>query len=276
MNFLEIKIKASRDTSEALIALLADIGFDSFAETETGIDAYVDNTVYNEVKFKEVISLFPAESIEFSVSVLENKNWNEEWEKNFNPVVISGKCLIRASFHPSDPKIPLEVIINPKMSFGTGHHETTALMAAELLRINLKGRNLLDAGSGTGILAILASKLGASDVIAYDIEDWAFENMQENVNLNSCFNVKVLKGDQTCVPDGKEDFDVILANINKNVLVEDMEFYSRRLRKNGLLIISGFYREDLNDLIIKAEQEKLDFLKEEFNNNWSLSVFQKN
>jgi ribosomal protein L11 methyltransferase len=275
MSFLEIKISCPSGLSEILIAELSSSGYNSFLETDEGLNAYIEEDIFSEELLKEIIRKYRGK-IKYEKIFLENKNWNEEWEKNFEPVVVAGKCRIRASFHPSDPSYTYDIVINPKMSFGTGHHETTSLMIENQLEIDHAGKKVLDAGGGTGILAVMASKLGASDVLAYDIEDWAFENMKENCNLNLCRNIKTAQGtikDLKLLP---ETYDIILANINRNVLLEEIPSYSQVLKQDGFLVLSGFYEEDISELKNVARHSSLKFLGVKTKNRWASLAFQKN
>jgi ribosomal protein L11 methyltransferase len=275
MSFLEIKISCPSGLSEILIAELSSSGYNSFLETDEGLNAYIEEDIFSEELLKEIIRKYRGK-IKYEKIFLENKNWNEEWEKNFEPVVVAGKCRIRASFHPSDPSYTYDIVINPKMSFGTGHHETTSLMIENQLEIDHAGKKVLDAGGGTGILAVMASKLGASDVLAYDIEDWAFENMKENCNLNLCRNIKTAQGtikDLKLLP---ETYDIILANINRNVLLEEIPSYSQVLKQDGFLVLSGFYEEDISELENVARHSSLKFLGVKTKNRWASLAFQKN
>lgn len=276
MRFIEVKIIASSELSELLIAELVEIGYDSFQETDEGLDAYIEQEIFLEPTLKEVLARYSAnESIPYSFSLLEDKNWNEEWEKNFQPVIIGEDCIVRASFHI--PKIPYkyDIVINPKMSFGTGHHETTSMMIANQLEINHKGKTVMDAGSGTGILAILASKLEASLVDAFDIEDWAFENLKENAILNGCSTILIGKGDVTKVELREKEYDIILANINRNVLLDEMPEYYKRLKAGGTLVLSGFYVHDSPLLETRAGEFGLEKKSSKDKNNWASLVFIK-
>jgi ribosomal protein L11 methyltransferase len=246
MHFIEVKIIASSELSELLIAELVDVGYDSFQETDEGLDAYIEQGLFEEPKLKELLERYsPDEVIPYSFSLLEDKNWNEEWEKNFQPVIIGEDCIVRASFHIPETPYKYDIVINPKMSFGTGHHETTSMMIANQLEIDHKGKTVMDAGSGTGILAILATKLEASLVDAFDVEDWAFENLKENAILNGCSTILIGKGDVTKVELREKEYDIILANINRNVLLDEMPEYCRRLKSGGTLVLSGFYLHDV-------------------------------
>jgi ribosomal protein L11 methyltransferase len=202
---------------------------------------------------------------------LKDENWNRKWEENFQPITI-GDIHVRASFHAPQPA-KREIIIEPKMSFGTGHHATTSLMIQEMLKTDCTGRNVLDMGCGTSILAILASMLGAKEVTAVDVDDWAVENSKENLNRNEIKNVTVLKGDAEII--GERPFDVVLANINRNVLLNDMWVYSRSLNRGGRLLLSGFYEEDVKQIKKAAEENGLTFINYEVSEHWTMARFSK-
>lgn len=277
MRFIEVKINCSPTVAEILIAELVAIGYDSFQELDSGIDAYVEQDAFSESRLKEIIQKYSSEeSITYSFGLLEDKNWNEEWEKNFQPVIIGEKCIVRASFHSPDKNYLYDIVINPKMSFGTGHHETTSMMISHQLELNHQGKTVMDAGSGTGILAILASKLGASVIDAFDIEDWAFENLKENTTLNNCLNVFVGKGTIATVSLREKTYDIILANINRNVLLEEMANYSSRLKQKGTLVLSGFYVEDIPLVETEANSHELVKVSSKEQNKWASLVFIKN
>jgi ribosomal protein L11 methyltransferase len=276
MQFIEVKITANPELSELLIAELVEAGFDSFQETETGLDAYVEDSVFSETVLKEILQRYSqGEEIPYTVGLLENKNWNEEWEKNFPPVIIGEDCIVRASFHEPDKKYRYDIVINPKMSFGTGHHETTTMMIMNQLEIDHEGKTLMDAGSGTGILAILASKRGAQLVDAFDIEDWAFENLKENAILNGCSNILISQADIKKAELRVTQYDIILANINRNVLLEEMPEYAKRLKTSGKLVLSGFYKEDVPLLESRAAEFGLKKTSQKEKNNWASLVFIK-
>ena len=249
MYHTRLEVKCNPEYSEILIAELSHAGFDTFLEIETGFEAYVEEDRYHKEvleaireKYEEVANL------SFAFSQVPRKNWNEEWEKSFSPIVIEDKCLIRASFHESHQRYPYEVVITPKMSFGTGHHQTTWLMVKTMLEIDHAGKRVMDAGCGTAILAILASKLGAREVEAFDIDDWSIENGNENIGINQCKNIRIQKGKVSEI-DLNGSFDIILANINKNVLLEEMASYASFLNNGGLLVLSGFFMLDIPDLL---------------------------
>lgn len=256
-----------------LIAELDFLGFDSFQETEDGVEAYVQDDLFQEEQLKEVLSRYQ-DSPAYTVSKLEKKNWNEEWEKNFDPVRIEDQVLIRASFHHPDKNFPYEILINPKMAFGTGHHETTSLMIKAQLGIDHQGKIILDAGAGTGVLGIFAGMLGAKEITATDIDEWAFSNMMENAEINNIHNMKCLQGTMAELNLAVNKYDIILANINKNVLLDEIKLYKLALNNPGYLLLSGFYTEDIEDIKSEAFNRGLKFEKSFQKNNWACLMFQ--
>lgn len=275
MKYVKVTLSIPEEFSDILIAELNEYHYDSFAMEGDQLDAYVVKEHFDEACLKDLVQKYKELfSLEYSYGDLEEKNWNEEWEKNFDPTRIAGRCMIRASFHAPDPEYPLEIIINPKMSFGTGHHETTSMMVESQLDIDHTGKVVMDAGSGTGILAILAEKLGAISVDAFDIEDWAFNNMKENVQLNNRVNISVSQGTIETLR-LRDQYDILLANINKNVLLEEIPRYAEKLRKGGKLLLSGFYKTDQDDISVKAGKYDLTLEKETYKNNWACLVFSK-
>jgi ribosomal protein L11 methyltransferase len=258
MNYIELSclIKPVEPWSEILIAELADLGFESFTEDDTGFKAYINACNYRAKSVKELFERFRdagPEKLSFEVTKIGSKNWNAVWESNFQAITIADRCHIRAPFHEAKPEIEYEIIIEPKMSFGTGHHETTSLVVKWLLETEIKGKSVLDMGCGTGVLAILAAKKGASHVTAIDNYLFAYENTIENAERNSISDMRILHGDAGLL--GDEDFDVIIANITRNVLLEDMAAYVNVLRPGGILLLSGFLAFDKD--IIFAEGSKL-------------------
>jgi ribosomal protein L11 methyltransferase len=267
MNYLEVSITAEPELSEILMAELAEVGFESFVETDAGLLAYIPENLFSENEVKEVFEKYRSDfTTDYTIHTLEKKNWNEEWEKSYEPVRVDDTILVRASFHPSE-SYPFEIVINPKMSFGTGHHETTELMLRNQLNISHSGKTVIDAGCGTGILAIMAAKLGASHVVAFDIEDWAVENTKENCNLNFCNYIQVGQGTIRDF-DFKEPVDILLANINRNILLDEMEVYASLLKKDGTLVLSGFYEQDIDEITAKAKQMSLHEKVRLHKNNW--------
>lgn len=261
--------------ADILIAQLADIGFDSFEETDSGFKAYIEGSGFDENELKDVIPeiLKKEGKYTYKVKTINDENWNQVWESNFEPVLIDDKCYIRAPFHESNPDVAYEIIIEPKMSFGTGHHETTSLMVKWLFEIDLKGKTALDMGCGTGVLAILASKLGASKITAIDNYIYAYENTIENVERNFCKNINTVLGDASAL--GKEKFDVIIANITKNVLLDDMEKYDSVLNKGGVILFSGFFDDDKNQIEAKASDLGLAYKGIKNEKEWASLCFIK-
>ncbi len=276
-SYIEVKIEVQEELQETVIALLSDENFDSFNQEDNQVLAYISTEFFSEKYLKEILeSEFITGLIgDYSYAEMENINWNKKWEENFDPVYVNEQMVIKASFHKLEKSYPLEIIINPKMSFGTGHHATTKLMSKAVLDLDMKGKTVFDAGTGTGVLAILAEKRGAIKIDTNDIDEWAFENAPENFQTNNCNNIKIENGIfQKCVT--KQDkYDVILANINKNVLLEEVPHYANHLIENGYLVISGFYVSDEEDLISLAQKNHLILVKEQSENNWASIVFQK-
>jgi ribosomal protein L11 methyltransferase len=259
MQFLEFKFTCLEGFREILIAELAEIGFDSFLETAEGFDAYITEMAFDRDAYQKVINQYASDAqVHVSEGKLPKINWNEEWEKHYDPILIEGEIYVRASFHSPQPNVKHEIVINPKMSFGTGHHATTFLMLSLLLDVVHHGKRVLDIGSGTGILAIMAHKLGAAQIEAFDIDDWCVENGNENFDLNGIHDLKMGLGSVREInPQGT--FDVVLANINKNVLLDEMEAYATLVKQGGKILLSGFYEQDVND--IQSSAEKVGFKK---------------
>ncbi len=252
--------------SEILIAELGNVGFESFVETENGVTAYIQKTDWSAEILADVFVLNSDEfSIEYNQNEVPQTNWNAEWEKNFEPIQVDDLVSIRAPFH-ENPNLKYDIVIEPKMSFGTGHHETTHMMVQHLLQLDLENKKVLDMGCGTGILAIFAEMKGAKPLDAIDIDNWCYENSVENVTRNNCENISVYEGDATLLVDKK--YDVIIANINRNILLMDMKVYTNCLQEGGILLLSGFYEQDIP--VIDAEVIKYGLKLEKFiqRNNW--------
>ena len=276
MNYIELdfRIDPLVPVRDILTAELGELGFDSFVDTDFGVKAYIEEGLFVEEALGELISMNNTSwKVSFNMEIIEKQNWNAAWESNFEPIEVNEKCRIIAPFHNLSQKKELEIIISPQMSFGTGHHETTFLISRELFNEDLDNKTVLDMGAGTGVLAIICSKLGALEAEAIDIEEWAYENCKENVQLNDVENVQVIKGDSTQIL-GKK-FDLIIANINKNVLLMDMETYSNALSSGGRLMLSGFYDTDKKDLENRANENELVLKNEHYKNNWGLLIFEK-
>lgn len=247
---------------------LGELGFESFVRTDDSLDAYIPEMQFSEISVKNLLSDFPFEAdIEYKYNQIESKNWNEEWEKNFfSPILIGNECVIHSSFHQNIPKATYDITIDPKMAFGTGHHETTSLVIAELLKMNIVGKKLLDMGCGTAVLAILASMRGASEILAIDIDTWCTENSIENIAINKIKNINVELGGAELLKN--MHFDVILANINRNILLNDMEEYASCLSIGGELFMSGFYKEDIPLIEAEANRNSLKLTEWNEKNNW--------
>lgn len=276
MQYIQIQFKCEPNTevlTDVLSAQLGEIGFESFVRTETGLEAYIPLPDLSLGKVDRLLSGFPLEAeITYSCREMEDKNWNEEWEKNyFQPVIIDDILCIHSSFHQLEGEFTYRILIDPKMSFGTGHHQTTALMIRELLRMDLQNKSLLDMGCGTAVLAILASMKGASPVTAIDIDEWAYYNATENVRLNRTGNIRLQQGGAELL--GDETYDVILANINRNILLQDIPDYTRVLNGNGMLIMSGFYKEDIPSIRAAAEVQGLTYLHFSEIDRWVAVIF---
>ncbi len=262
----DFKITPLQPATDILIAELGELGFESFVENETGLLAYI---LKSEWRDNLLIDLFVFQNPSFEISwtkkEIEQQNWNAEWEKNFHPILVGEKCMVRAPFHKA-VDVDYDIVIEPKMSFGTGHHETTHMMLQHILDNDFEGKSVLDMGCGTGVLAILAKKRGAGDVEAIDIDEWCFLNTQENVDRNHCSDIKAYQGDSSLL-EGKK-YDIILANINRNILLEDIPIYANCLKKGGALFLSGFYLGDLDAISSKCAAYGLEFEKNLEKNNW--------
>ena len=275
MGYIEVcyKLEPLLPAREILYAELGDRGFEAFEDTQDGVRAYIKKEQFSKSLLKDLsINRIQGQKIEFDIITIANQNWNAVWESNFNPIVINSNCIIRAPFHPA-PTLEYDIIISPQMSFGTGHHETTFLMSKELFSLDLKSVDLLDMGSGTGVLGILAEKLGAKYVKAIDIEEGAFLNTIDNCKLNNTKNIIVEKGDSKLLADSL--FDVILANINKNILLQDISVYSNCLKLGGKLLLSGFFTTDIDELRKAASNNGLKFVKTNEKNNWAMIMLEK-
>ena len=259
--------------NEILIAWLSDAGFDMFEEVEDGLKAYIPSSSFRETNLDEVMEAIPGvKNLRMERTLIPAQNWNIQWESNFEPVTIAGKIHIRAPFHPAQ-NYEIELIIEPKMSFGTGHHSTTSMMAELMLTLDIAGRSVLDMGCGSGILAILAKMFNAGNVLAVDNDDWAIENCVENCIRNNTPDIETIKGESSILP-GKK-FDIILANINRNVLLADMKTYSNALNQGGHLLLSGFLTEDRDIICNTATNEGLKIQKETEKLNWKAIQFTK-
>jgi len=274
MDYTEVNFKANSEQAEILIALLDDAGFEMFEEYEGGLKAYLPAKKFSRSDLDETLkSLEALGGIEYHVSAIEDKNWNEEWEKNYPPVFIDKKIYVRTSFHPSKEKVEYEILIDPKMSFGTGHHDTTSVMMQQMLAIEFDGRQVLDMGCGSGILSIFASMRGAASVEAIDIDEWAYRNAVENCKANRVSNVTVVQGDANAI--SGQAYDIILANINRNIILEDLEKYVKKLVPGGHLLVSGFLQEDEAIINDAATRLNLKGSSTKRSGNWSSIHYKK-
>lgn len=265
-----------QEAAEVLMQLMADAGYESFEDIDNGFNAYIQEQSFSEKIIDEINFPFKDIQIKYHHIQLEEKNWNEEWEKNyFQPIVINNQVIVKSTFHEVKELYPIEILIDPKMSFGTGHHETTSMMIEHILELDFTDKRVLDMGCGTGILGILASKRGAKEVVGIDIDTWCIENSEENCQLNSVPNMSVELGDASTLQK-HEIFDIILANINKNILLEDIPHYSDKLAKGGTLIISGFYANDEIDIEKITFSNSLTKTKLLEKNNWVSISYTKN
>ena len=257
--------------NDVLAAVLGEAGFESFMECEGGLTAYIQQSLCDETSIKNAIADFPLPDTEitYTYTEAEDKDWNEEWEKNFfQPIVIGDRCVIHSTFHHDVPKAEYDIVINPQMAFGTGHHETTSLIIEELLDSELKDKSLLDMGCGTSILAILARMRGARPCTAIDIDEWCVRNSIENIELNGVNEIAVSQGDASSLV-GKGPFDVIIANINRNILLNDMRHYIACMHPGSELYMSGFYIDDIHAIREEAEKNGLILVHSKAKNRWA-------
>ena len=275
-DYIEVSFVHEVHLLEVLPALLMQIGFDSFLEEENQVKGYIEKSLYSE----KVIADFLGEN-EFTANVtfhsdqLENKNWNAKWEQNFEPVIIDDKILIKAPFHKELKDYPLTLIIEPRMSFGTGHHETTHLILKNLLEVELKDKSVADIGSGTGILSIASSKLGAAFVHACDVDQWSYDNSLDNQKLNNTEKITFILGDVNKIIALNKIYDIVLANINKNILLDGMTAFADITKSGGFLLLSGFYESDCGDMVKSANKVGFKLISTIAKNNWTSLIMQK-
>ncbi|WP_256010505.1 50S ribosomal protein L11 methyltransferase [Desertivirga xinjiangensis] len=277
MDYYEFVFKLASDEDyhkDLLINSLSEAGFDTFEETSEGFNAYIISTDFDQQKLNDALTGYDAMfSFSYEKSLIPQKNWNEVWESNFEPLVINDQCYVRATFHAPMPEFPYEIVIDPKMAFGTGHHQTTTMMMEFILEEDLRYKEVLDMGCGTGILAILAEKCGAKELLAMDYDQVCYDSTVENTQLNQCKNIHVLCGSKEIIPDKK--FNIILANINRNILIDQIDRYSKVLATDGLLFMSGFYQEDLPLITAEAAKYNLNYSLHKLMDRWVAVKFVK-
>lgn len=275
MEYTKLVCKLEPDNEihrEILIAELGGIGFESFSETDEVVEAFIPSAHFSGSLLLDNLLIDYPFSFKYNVEKIPDQNWNEVWEKNyFKPLLINNQCLIRAPFHTDYPKAQYEIVIEPKMAFGTGNHETTYLIVMEILKSKVVGKKVLDMGCGTGILGILASMMGADSITAIDIDEWAYHNTVENAKYNNIFNLEAKLGGAELLRG--EKYDLILANIQRNILLNDLPSYYEALKKGGQLIMSGFYLEDLAAIQQKAGKLGLKYIGNSEKNNWVAANF---
>jgi ribosomal protein L11 methyltransferase len=271
MNYFEVEFQLEPvlPAREVLIAELAELGFESFVEMEEGLKAYIQEEDFQPAMLESLMaSEIEDLQISHTTKLIQDENWNAEWEKNFEPINVEDKCMVRAPFHSLEGSFEYDLIIEPKMSFGTGHHDTTYQMIAELMALDVKNKTVLDMGCGTGVLAILAKKMGAQSVLGIDIDDWAYENSIENFERNKCTDITCLKGGAELL--AGHSFDIILANINRNILVRDIPLYAASLNGGGEILFSGFYTMDVPEIQKLADGLNWELVNRREKNEWCM------
>jgi len=280
MNYIEITLTACEPVDqnvEIISAYLSEFGFEGVAEDEI-VKAYVAENEKTDEEIKILLDELIEKKLcfeEYTIDIIKPKNWNEEWEKNyFQPILIGEQCLIKSSFHKTDLKAKYEIIIDPKMSFGTGHHETTSMMAEYILETDIKGKIVMDMGTGTGILGILASMIGCGKMIGIDNDSWCYENAQENIEKNNIHNFEMILGDAGMLKSYPDTFDVFIANINRHILLADIKYYVKAMRRPSTLLLSGFYSEDLADVDSECIKHGLKLIDKKIKKNWVCAKFE--
>lgn len=257
-------------STDVLAAMLCDVEFESFVPDESGLTAYVKRELYNESAIADIVTSFPLPAqIKWRAEVIEGQDWNSEWEKNyFQPIVVGDKCVIHSSFHTDIPKVEYDIVIDPKMAFGTGHHATTSLIIRQLLEMSLDGLSVMDMGTGTGILAILSAMRGAEKVSAIEIDEFAYVNAVDNVKINGEPQINVMLGDASLLAN-EEPVDVFIANINRNIITADIAEYAKTLKSGGIMLLSGFYEEDVEVIMSQARLHSLDYQSHTVQDRWT-------
>ncbi len=272
MDYIEVYIALPTEAQEIISAELAELGYESFLQEERALKAYITRSAFQENHLANLKQEYQDQiPFDYTHQVVEAANWNARWEASFEPVIVEDQCIIKSSFHQVNQSYPYEITINPKMSFGTGHHETTQMMVEHQLQIPHQGKRVMDVGCGTAVLAILATKLGAQEVIAFDTDEWAYNNSQENILVNQAEPVRIFWGNiQEVLPlaNRQASFEIILANINRNVLLEEIPIYEGYLSPGGSLVLSGFYQSDFETIHQLASRHHLSLAKQILRNRW--------
>lgn len=275
MSFIQVNVHCDSPYAEILMAEMGELDFESFVETETGFEAYIPEEKFQHPPLQLLFNRYREFTrIWYELKTIAKTNWNEEWEKNYDPIQVGTEIYVRATFHAPKPEFKYEIVVNPQMSFGTGHHETTHQLLALQLAFDHQEKTVLDVGSGTGILAIMAAKLGAKSVAATDIDDWCIENALQNFSLNH-IEAEFVKQGTLAELRLNTVYDILLANINTHVLLEEMPLYDALLTKNGLLFLSGFYETDQSKIEEKALKLGFEILQQTTKNNWVALVLKK-
>jgi ribosomal protein L11 methyltransferase len=282
MRYFEVTCRIrpfSQDAADVLSAMLAGIGFESFSQTEDGLMAYIQQSVWSEAGMQEIVQDFCLPDVEISYTVAEapDEDWNQVWEEEgFQPVQVSDEIVVHDVKHTDVPQVKYDILITPRLAFGTGSHETTRLILRTLAQLDLAGKHIIDAGTGTGILSIMAVKRGAESVFAYDIDEWSVENTKDNLLLNHIYNnVEVEVGDSS-VLEGQEKADLLIANINRNILLQDLPRFAKVVKEKGQMILSGFYLEDIQTLVEAASKLGFSLSKTENEGDWAMLLFEAN
>ncbi|MFN5294036.1 MAG: 50S ribosomal protein L11 methyltransferase [Flavobacteriales bacterium] len=275
MNYVEVTavLQPLLPAREVLVVELAELGFESFVETEDGVKAYIQEPDFNPQLLAGLMTAeMPEQKLEISTTVIAEQNWNAQWESSFEPILVDEQCLIRAPFHAVENEYPYTITIEPKMSFGTGHHATTHLIVSAMLPKDCTGKTVLDMGCGTGVLAILAEMRGSKNIDAIDIDEWAYENTLENIERNGCKHIRTIKGGAEAIP-AEAQYDLILANINRNILTRDMHLYVAHMNPGASILFSGFYESDQSEIRTAAESLGLTFVNASLRNEWTMMHF---
>lgn len=283
MNYIEVRFEIVSDVaaalpgemySEILVAMLGELQYESFTDTEVGFNAYIQEEFFSEEALNAIdLSHIPQHQFSFEKEIMPQKNWNAEWEKNFPMIEVDGRCCVRAPFHEKPETVVYDIVIEPKMSFGTGHHETTFMMMQHILDMDVAGKTVLDMGCGTGVLAILTAMKSAKPVTAIDIDEWSYENTIENIDRNDCKDIVVKLGDASLIPN-EATYDLVLANINRNILLNDMETYVKSMKAGAEILFSGFFESDIPMLTEKANALGLSLIAQLSKNRWASLRFE--